>query len=259
MGKIAVIGATGTAGSRVTAKLKARDVPVAEISRSHGVDLVSGDGLSAALAGVDVAIDASNVFPADDAVDIEESLTAAAWNVLGACTSQHVQRLVLLTITGIDNPVFDDFPYYRAKRAQKEIMLSNGVPCTVVKSTQWHEFATNPAAVTFCEEEVVVEDWFIQPISADTVADVLVEAALDGVRIPRTITGPERIRLPELTAKLLRRQEDTRPVRAVAAQLPALTEGALLASGDAAVIGPDVDTWLKTVSTEKSPSKKGIS
>ena len=58
MAKIAVIEATGTAGSRVTAKLKGRDIPVAEISRS---------------------------------LDIEESLATAAWNVLGACTSQHVQ------------------------------------------------------------------------------------------------------------------------------------------------------------------------
>jgi uncharacterized protein YbjT (DUF2867 family) len=246
MAKIAVIGATGTAGSRVRAKLKGRDIPVAEISRSHGVDLISREGLSAALAGVDVAVDASIVFPADDTLDIEESLSAAAWNMLDACTSQRVQRVVLLTIARIDNPVFDNFPYYRAKRAQKEIMLSNGAACTIVKSTHWHEFATNPAAVTFGEDEVVVEDWLIQPVSADTVADVLVEAALGGAGRPQTITGPDVVRLPELTAKLLQRQEDTRPVRAVAAQLPASTEGALLAPGDAAIIGPDVDTWLQT-------------
>jgi nucleoside-diphosphate-sugar epimerase len=60
MSKIAVIGATGTAGSRTAAKLKAADETVVEISRSTGVDIVSGDGLLAALEGVDVAIDASN-------------------------------------------------------------------------------------------------------------------------------------------------------------------------------------------------------
>jgi putative NADH-flavin reductase len=46
---IAVIGATGTAGSRVVARLKARGVAVVEISRAHGVDLISGQGLSRAL------------------------------------------------------------------------------------------------------------------------------------------------------------------------------------------------------------------
>jgi hypothetical protein len=71
------------------------------------------------------------------------------------------------------------------------------VPATIVKSTQFHEFATNPAAVVFKNHEVVVEDWLIQPIAADTVSDVLVEAALGQTRASRTITGPHAIRLPD--------------------------------------------------------------
>jgi uncharacterized protein YbjT (DUF2867 family) len=246
MDTIAVIGATGTAGSRVVAKLKRLDVPVIEISRSHGVDLISGEGLAEALDGVDVAIDASNVFPPDDSADIEETLATAARNVLGACVSQEVKQLVLLTISGIDNPAFDDFDYYRGKRIQEQIMRRNGVPCTIVKSTQWHEFATNPAAVTFDEDKVVVQDWLIQPIAADSVADVVVVAARSAPGMPRVITGPEVVRLPELTTKLLRRQGDTRTVRVEPAPLGALADGALLASDNAAVIGPDVDNWLQT-------------
>jgi uncharacterized protein YbjT (DUF2867 family) len=259
MAKIAIIGATGTAGSRVAAKLKSPDVSVVEIARSHGVDLISGEGLAEALEGVDVAIDASNVIPPDDSADIEETLATAARNVLGACASQQVGQLVLLTISGIDNPVFDDFPYYRAKRAQERILRSNGVPCTIVKSTQWHEFATNPAAVSFDDDEVVVQDWLIQPIAADTVADVLAVAATSAPGIPRTITGPEVVRLPELTTKLLRRQGDNRTVRVAPAPLAALADGALLAPDGAAVIGPDVDTWLQTAHHTNVHTKKGNS
>lgn len=65
--------ATGTAGSRVTARLKGRDVAVVEISRTHGVDLITGQGLSEALEGVDVVIDVSNPMPADDHSDITPS------------------------------------------------------------------------------------------------------------------------------------------------------------------------------------------
>ena len=39
--KIAVIGATGTIGSKIAAKLEKRGHEVVPISRSHGVDAVS--------------------------------------------------------------------------------------------------------------------------------------------------------------------------------------------------------------------------
>lgn len=247
--KIAVIGATGTAGTRTVAKLKDQGISPIEISRSSGVDLITGDGLHEALEGVDVAIDTSNAFPTDDSVGLHEALTSATRNVVGASSSQRVARLVFLSISGIDNPVFDDFPYYLAKRAQEEIVASSAVPWTIVKSSQWLEFATNPAAVTFRDDEVLVEDWLIQPVAADTVADVLVEEALGQTptSTTRAITGPEVIRLPDLTAKLLNRLGDPRLVRVTPPSLPALSEGVLLAPDHAAVVGPNVDTWLHTI------------
>lgn len=112
-----------------------------------------------------------------------------------------------------------------------------------------------------CEgEQVIVEDWLIQPIAADTVADVLVEAALGQSRTPRTITGPHPILLPELTSKLLAQQGDSRRVRAVPPAVAALANGALLGSGHAVVVGPDVDTWLQTLappSTNGHPTPGG--
>ena len=244
---IAVIGASGTAGSRVVARLKARDVAIVEISRAHGVDLISGRGLFQALAGVDVVIDVSNPMPADEGSNITRTVATATRNVVGACAARDIQRLVVSTIAGIQDPLFDGFAYYEAKRAAKEIVLDSPVPATLVKSTQWYEFATNPAAVSACDGEVIVQDWLIQPIAADSVADVLVEAALGQTHPPRTITGPQAIRLPELTSKLLARQGDSRGVRAVQPALVALGTGALLASDGAIVIGPDVDTWLHTL------------
>jgi uncharacterized protein YbjT (DUF2867 family) len=245
---IAVIGATGTAGSRVVSRLRARDVGVVEISRAHGVDVISGRGLFQALAGVDVVIDVSNPMPADGHASITQTVATATRNVVGACAARDIQRLVVLTIAGIEDPVFDGFPYYEAKRAAKDIVLEGPVPATIVKSTQWYEFATNPAAVSSHDGEVIVQDWLVQPIAADTVADVLVEAALSQTPAPRTITGPDAIRLPELTTKMLAQQGDNRRVRTVQPDLAALASGALLASDGAVVIGPDVDAWLLTLS-----------
>jgi uncharacterized protein YbjT (DUF2867 family) len=244
---IAVIGATGTAGSRVVARLKARDVGVVEISRGRGVDVVSGRGLFEALAGVDVVIDVSNPMPADQRCTVTQTVATATRNVVGACAARDVRRLVVLTVAGVEDPGFDGFAYYEAKRAAKAIILDGPVPATIVKSTQWYEFAANPAAVSSHDGEVTVQDWLIQPIAADTVADVLVEAALGQTHPPRTIAGPEAVRLPQLTSKLLARQGDDRRVRAVPPALGALASGALLAPDGAVVIGPGVDAWLNTL------------
>lgn len=254
---IAVIGATGTAGSRVVARLKARDVVVVEISRAHGVDVISGRGLFEALAGVDVVIDVSNPMPADGRSGLTQTVATAARNIVGACAARGVQRLVVLTIVGVEDPLFDGFAHYEAKRAAKEVLLDGPVPVTFVRSTQCYEFASDPVAVTSRDGEVVVQDWLIQPIAADTVADVLVEAALGQTHPPRTITGPEAIRLPELTSKLLARRGDHRRVRAVQPALGVLGTGALLASDGAIVVGPDVDTWLHSLAPDGDSAGDG--
>jgi uncharacterized protein YbjT (DUF2867 family) len=244
---IAVIGATGTAGARVTARLRGRGVAVAEISRAHGADLITGDGLPQALEGADVVIDVANPLPGDENADLTGYLATAYRNLVGACATQGIQRLVISTISGIEDPMFDEFPYFMAKRAAEEVVLEGPVPATIVKSTQWHELSTNPAVVNFDDGEVVAQDWLIQPVAADTVADVLVEAALGQTRTPRTITGPEAIRLPELVSKLLAFQGDGRRVRVAEPALAALSNGALLAPDHAVVLGPDVAAWLDSL------------
>src|SRR4051794_28774085 len=55
--RIAVAGATGRLGRPVVEILEARGYDVVPISRSLGVDVVTGDGLDDALAGVDTIID----------------------------------------------------------------------------------------------------------------------------------------------------------------------------------------------------------
>ncbi len=245
MTTIAVIGATGTVGCRVVSRLEDRGDAVVPIARARGIDIVSGVGLSEALRGVEVVVDVSNPTAIGADSDISDALTSAARNVVGACISNHVQRLVVLTNAGIDHAAFDEIPYYLAKRAAKDIVLNSQVPARMVKSTHFYEFAMNPAAVMCNDHEVIVQDWLIQPIAADTVADVLVAAALAQTRLPRTITGPHAIRLPQLTSKLLAVQGDRRRVRTEKPGVPALAEGALLAPGDAIVLGPDMDTWLR--------------
>ena len=57
--KIAVAGATGRVGRHTVDVLRERGHDVVPMSRSQGVDVITGDGLAAALAGVDCVIDAA--------------------------------------------------------------------------------------------------------------------------------------------------------------------------------------------------------
>ena len=56
---IAVAGATGRVGHHVVDVLRTAAQDVVEISRSGGVDVITGDGLAKALAGVECVIDAT--------------------------------------------------------------------------------------------------------------------------------------------------------------------------------------------------------
>ena len=57
--KIAVAGATGRVGRHAVDVLKEGGHDVVAISRSHGVDVVTGQGLAGALTGVASVIDAA--------------------------------------------------------------------------------------------------------------------------------------------------------------------------------------------------------
>ena len=57
--KIAVAGATGRVGRHAAGVLTDRGYDAVPMSRSLGVDVITGDGLAAALAGVEAVIDAA--------------------------------------------------------------------------------------------------------------------------------------------------------------------------------------------------------
>lgn len=102
-------------------------------SAEHPVDVQTGSGLTAALAGCDVAVDASNGSPRAR----EDVLVDGARQVVSAYAKVGVGHSVCVSIVGIEQ-----LPtrYYRAKVAQEEIVKSASVPSwSIVRSTQFHE------------------------------------------------------------------------------------------------------------------------
>lgn len=243
--KFAVLGARGTAGSEIVRHARTRGHGVSELSRSTGVDVATGVGLVEAFAGHDAVIDASG----PQGADVIATHKAAARHISKAAQEAGVGHLVYLSICNIDGECFDDFDYYVAKREQEDVYATSPLPTSIVRSAQWMEFATNPAAVSFTDGEVTVSDWFVQPIAVGNVAEVLVRTA-ENQPTNFDIAGPEQIHLPELTERLLRARGDRRPVRAEEPWIPELATGAVLAPKGAEILGPTPSQWLEAVEAE---------
>lgn len=245
MSKIAVAGATGAIGKIIVEKAESAGHSVVRMCRSESVDLLEGRGLHEALAGVDAIIDVSQVGNPIAEDPISPILTAAG-NLIEAAEQAGVGRLVMLSINGVEKPELQDFPFYKARFEQEELVHQAKLDTNVVRSVQWFEFVLNPAASEVTDAEVKAQNWAIQPAAMDAVAGFLVEVAEgrhgNGLI---TVAGGERLTLPELTERYLEATGDSRKVSTVEALLPALADGSLHAPGDAIILDPTLEQWLK--------------
>ena len=169
--RVAVAGGTGWSGKRVAASLRARGHQPVVLSRSTGVDLTTGHGLDERLDGVEAVIDVSNVVTRS-AAEAVRFFEAATSHLLRAEQRAGIGHHVVLSIVGCDRV---DLGYYFGKRRQEELVLGGPVPVTVLRATQFHEFA---AQMLRSREPVVrVPRMRSQPVALTEVADHLADLA----------------------------------------------------------------------------------
>jgi uncharacterized protein YbjT (DUF2867 family) len=256
-GKIVVAGATGRVGRHVVDVLEERGHDVVAISRSLGVDVVTGEGLAEALAEVETVIDAATQpTPEQDAATA--FFTTAARNLQQLGEQAGVQRIVVVSIIGIDRFTAG---FLAAKRAHEQAMLAGPIPARILRAAQFHEFV--PELVDWGRQDGVsyVPDMRTQLVAARTVAEALADlATVPDTAPPGTITapipeiaGPREERLVEMARLLAARRGD--PVRIEGATNPAdpdrnlYEHGALLPGPHATLAGPTFEEWLKSEST----------
>ncbi|HEV2874617.1 MAG TPA: NAD(P)H-binding protein [Thermoleophilaceae bacterium] len=249
--RIAVAGATGRVGRHVVDLLEARGHDVVSMSRSSGVDLVTGAGLAEALTGVEVVIDAAtgNSPDKDAATDF---FTAAARNLQEAGERAGVRRIVVVSIIGIDR--FSG-GYQAAKLAHERALLSGPIPVRVLRAAQFHEFVAQLVEWGRRDEVSYVPRMRTQLVAARTVAQALAALATGPESAPAhgpseilEIAGPRAEDLVEIATLLAARRGDS--VRIEGASDPAdpdaelLETGALLPGPDATLAGPTFEEWL---------------
>jgi uncharacterized protein YbjT (DUF2867 family) len=188
--RIAVAGATGNIGARTVSALERDGHDVVPISRSLGVDLLTGDGLDAALNGVDAVVDTVSSPP----VDPDETRTyfaTATTNLLAAEERAGVRHHVLLSIVGIDR-TDGGTAHYAGKREQERLVEAGRVPWTIVPATQFHDFAAMAASWTEHDGVAIIAPLLVQPIAPDDIAAILAEVATGAPQRRHVdVAGPE--------------------------------------------------------------------
>jgi uncharacterized protein YbjT (DUF2867 family) len=230
MARIAVAGATGRVGRHVVDVLAADGHDVVAISRSSGVDVITGDGLAAALTGMDAIIDTATS-PSAEQGPATEFFTTAARNLHEAGSRAGVQRLVVVSIIGTDRFTGG---YGAAKVAHEQAARAGPIPARILRAAQFFEFVDVLMSWSRQGDTVYLPKMRTQAVAARTVAEELAALALDpepaaaGAPIPE-IAGPREEYLPDLAALYASRRGD--PVKIEAVDNPADPDDALNANG----------------------------
>src|SRR6201998_3594197 len=200
--KIVVIGGTGLIGSKTVSILRQGGHEVVAASPRSGINTITGEGLTEAMAGAQVVIDLTNSPSFEDRAVLEFFETSGR-NLLAAESAAGVRHHVALSIVGTDRS--PDNGYFRAKVAQEKLIEASAIPYTIIRATQFLEFLAGIAASSTEGNIVRISPGVFQPIAADDVAPFVAEVALAAPRNGIVeIAGPERAPFNQIVARYLK-------------------------------------------------------
>jgi uncharacterized protein YbjT (DUF2867 family) len=243
--KIVVIGGTGLIGSKLVALLRQRGQEVLAASPGSGVNTLTGEGLSEALAGAQVVVDLANS-PSFEDTAVMKFFQTAGRNLLAAEAQAGVRHHIALSVVGADR--LPDSGYLRAKVAQESLIKAGRTPYTILRSTQFFEFVGRIAEEGTEGNLVRVPAALVQPIVSDDVVAVLAEIAV-GPPVNGTLEvgGPERFRFDEIIGRALSVKNDRRKVTADAHARyfgTELDEESLIPGGKARIGQTRFEAWV---------------
>lgn len=208
--KIVVIGGTGLIGKKVVQNLRQQGYEVVAASPSSGVNALTGEGLSTALAGAQVVVDVANS-PSFEDQAVMEFFEKSGHNLLAAEANAGVKHHVALSVVGTDR--LQASGYFRAKLVQEDLIKKSSIPYTIVRATQFFEFVGAIAQSGADGQIIRLPPAMMQPIVSDdvaaAVADVAVSPPLNGTL---EIAGPDAIRMDDLARQFLKANGDSRQV-----------------------------------------------
>jgi uncharacterized protein YbjT (DUF2867 family) len=243
--KIVVIGGTGLIGSKLVARLRQAGHDVLAASPKSGVNTLTGEGLAEALAGAEVVVDVANS-PSFDDKPAMDFFTTSGHNLLAAEKIARVKHHLALSVVGTERLL--EAGYFRAKKAQEDLIRASGIPYTILHSTQFFEFVDGIIRAASDGDVVRLSPALVQPIASDDVAAALADLAVGPpVNGIVEVAGPEQFPLDQLASIAMAAKHDKRRVIADirARYYGALLDDRSLTPGDHPLIGPTpFQAWL---------------
>jgi uncharacterized protein YbjT (DUF2867 family) len=242
--RVAVAGGTGTVGRHVVDVVREMGHEPVVLTRSTGVDIVTGVGLSTALAGVDAVIDVSSTQTLSDAAS-RAFFGSVTRNLLDAEAVAGVDHHVALSIVGVDAAPYG---YYAGKVLQEQLIEDGPVPWTVLRATQFHEFASQLHSRMKLGPVVVAPAMQSQPVAAREVAERLMALAeAEPAGRVTDLAGPRVERMSHMVRRWA--TATGRRGRVVEVPLPgaygrAMRDGTLLARPGSELGDETFDEWV---------------
>lgn len=188
MSRVVVLGGSGAMGHLVYEVLRGRGHDVVAASRRTGVDVTTGAGLDAALAGADTVLDCLNVETPSKRRAVA-FFGGAATGVAAAAGRAGVGHVVCLSIVNVADPkVRRATGYYAGKAAQEEAYADGPVPLTLARTTAWFSIAETFLRQIRVGPVAVVVGMRLRPVHPDAAAAFLADAVDAG---PRTGHGAD--------------------------------------------------------------------
>ncbi len=193
--EIAIAGGTGILGRAVADVARERGHKVRILSRSQGVDVREGAGLAAALDRADAVVDALSV-QTQSAKASAEFFTQTTRALQRAEREAGVEHHLAISIVGVDRAPYG---YYAGKLAQERAVEAGEVPWTILRATQFHDFAGQLSARAALGPIRLAVRMRTQPVAVREVAERLVDLIEAGPSgRARDLAGPREESMAEM-------------------------------------------------------------
>lgn len=216
---VLITGASGRLGRRLLAHPATNRYQVRAITRrvppapsADGIqwlhaDVATGTGLDAAVAGVEAVVHAASA----PRGETERTDVQGTQRLIAAARRAGVRHLLYVSIVGVDRI---PFAYYRAKFAAEQAVRASGLPFTIQRCTQFHDFMDELSRqMTRFPIAIVPSGFLCQPIHIDEFVEELWREVDEGPRSGAPdIAGPEVLTVPELVSAWLSARGSRRPM-----------------------------------------------
>ncbi|HEX8977852.1 MAG TPA: NAD(P)H-binding protein [Solirubrobacteraceae bacterium] len=255
--RVAVAGGTGLVGRHLVTELRETGHEAVVISRSAGVDLLAGENLTHVLQGVEAVVDTTNTAAIDPGT-ARAFFGGVTRNLLDAERASGVRHHVVLSIVGVDR--VEGNGHYAGKRLQEQSVRESDVPATIVRATQFFEFAEMLVRWTRSGDGARLPPLLLQPLAPRDLARVLAERATGG-QIGGTVevAGPEPQDLVDMARRVLAARGETLRLHPTWRGLfgTEMAGEALLPSDGAVITATTFEQWLVATAMTRREAARG--